>query len=745
MEIMLELETRLAQLEKENKELSLQNEVLVDFIENASIPLHWVDENGIIIWANQAELDALGYSADEYIGRPIQEFHADKEVIGDILIRLTNNQTLINQHATLICKDGSLKNVIINSNVYRKDGKFIHTRCFTRDITSFVGEETRRLLLLEELERSESRLKLAVELTNLGTWEWHPESGELNWSDECRNIYGVPLDVPISFDLFSKLIHPEDHDRVLQGVNQALKSKTGAYEITNRIIRYDDQTVRWIKVKGKVYFDAHKNPTRFIGTVIDFTDDKQIQQKIITSEKLFKSIALNIPKSLIIVIDKDHRFITIEGDIMQKMGYDSSILTGKHPNNIAPLEKYEASKHLYNRVLNGEKFSIERKSETGEDYMVHFVPLKNDYQEIEAGLIIALDITDIKSAEEKSAKLAAIIESTDDAIISKTLKGIITSWNDSAERTFGYTEAEMIGESILKLIPIDRQHEETLILSRLRKGERVEHFETRRLRKDGSLIDVSLTISPVKDPTGKIIGLSKIARDITERKQEEQRKNDFVAIVSHELKTPLTSITGYVQLLLSKARKEANEQNLNILSRTEVQAKKMAVMIQDFLNLAKMEDGKIQLNLQQFNLKNLVDDIAVDSQFNSPKHQLQFLVPNGIMINGDRDKIGQVLINLLSNAIKYSPMGGNITLGAELEGEKVKIYVKDEGLGVSVIHQKRLFDRYYRVNDDRIKSVSGFGIGLYLVSEILRYHQSNIFIKSEEEVGSTFYFSLALA
>ncbi len=165
-----------------------------------------------------------------------------------------------------------------------------------------------------------------------------------------------------------------------------------------------------------------------------------------------------------------------------------------------------------------------------------------------------MDITDLKQAEEKSAKLAAIIESSDDAIISKTLESVITSWNESAERMFGYTADEIIGETIYKLIPPDRQEEEPKILARLKSGERVEHFETKRLRKDGRLIDVSLSISPVKDKQGNIIGLSKIARDITEKKLDETRKNDFIGMASHELKTPLTSLSAIIQVTNGKLK-----------------------------------------------------------------------------------------------------------------------------------------------------------------------------------------------
>ncbi|MEJ5993374.1 PAS domain S-box protein [Pedobacter sp. Du54] len=469
----------------------------------------------------------------------------------------------------------------------------------------------------------------------------------------------------------------------------------------------------------------------------------QTQYNLQQSEKLFKSIALNIPKSLIIVIDKNHRFITIEGDIMEKMGYNSGDYKGKHPTEVAPPERYEATKHLYEKVLAGEKFSTERKSSMSDDtYMVHFIPLKNDAQEVEAGLIIALEITDIKQGEEKSAKLAAIIESSDDAIISKTLESVITSWNESAVRMFGYTADEIIGETIYKLIPLDRQDEEPKILARLKNGDRVEHFETKRLTKSGKLIDVSLSISPVKDKNGQIIGLSKIIRDITFKKQEEQRKNDFVAMVSHELKTPLTTIHSYIQLLLAKSKKEGDDFHIKALSRTEVQTKRMTAMINDFLNVARLEEGEMSIHKKKFEFSLLATEIAQDVQFLTSKHTLQLVGCDTIFIYGDRDKLGQVLNNLLSNAIKYDPDGGIITLGCEKQGNSVKIYVKDKGVGIRPEDQKRLFERFYRAEDDKLKMVSGFGIGLYLVSEILRHHDSKIEVESKEGEGSTFYFSL---
>ncbi|WP_367867279.1 PAS domain S-box protein [Pedobacter sp. WC2423] len=615
------LQGKIAQYEKENKELKLRLAELNDFVENASLPLHWVNAEGIIIWANQAEFVSLGYTKEEYIGFPISNFHADQEVIQDILYRLTNNQTLLNYPARLRCKNGDIKHVLINSSVLWKEDNFVHTRCFTRDITPLIHEQERKAELINELEQNETKLKIAIESTNLGTWEWDPKTNILIWSEECRNVFGYPAAEQITFDEFSEMIYPEDRSNVLQAMHESIESgNSETHHLTYRIYRLDNNEMRWIKVQWRRSFKTDRYASLLIGTT--------------------------------------------------------------------------------------------------------------------------LDITDVKYAEEKSAKLAAIVNSSNDAVISKTLNGIITSWNDSAERTFGYSAAEIIGQPILKLIPPDRQEEEVQILSRLSKGERVNHFETRRITKSGKTIDVSLTISPVKDTDGKIIGLSKIARDITERKQEEQRKNDFVAMVSHELKTPLTALTGYLQLLLMRSKKEGDEFSIKSLIRAEAQTKKMIAMIHDFLSLARMEEGKLQIERRKVELHPLMMEIAEDAKFLTSQHTIKLIDCEGIIINADRDKIGQVLMNLVSNAIKYSPEGGLVTLGCEKQNGKVKIYVSDQGIGISPNDQKRLFERFYRVNNNGIKTVPGFGIGLYLVSEILRYHDSEIRVESEEKAGSVFYFYL---
>lgn len=596
-----------------------------------------------------------------------------------------------------------------------------------------------------ELAENESRLRMAIETANLGTWDYNPATGALFWSDECRDIYGLAPGQNISFMDFADHIYAGDRVRVLDDIKAAMDPRgDGHYKITYRIVRFDSDETRWIKAQGSVFFDEKGQATRFIGTVLDITESKLSQQKIARSEKYFRSIAINIPNSVVIVIDTEHRYLLVEGDLMDKMGYNRNDYEGKHPIELGENERYQANKHLYDRMIAGEKFSVERKAATGESYIVHLIPLKNELDEVEAGLIIALDITEIKQAEEKSAKLGAIVESSDDAIISKTLESVITSWNDSAQRMFGYTADEIIGQTIYKLIPPDRQDEEPRILARLTKGERVEHFETKRVTKEGKLIDVSLTISPVKDRQGNIIGVSKIARNITEKKLEEQRKNDFIGMVSHELKTPLTSLNGIIQVANAKLKNSEDVFLAGAMHKANVQVKRMTSMINGFLNVSRLEAGRMPLEKEVFDIAELLNEIMDETRLVVSTHTISLIGSGHAFLNADRERISSVITNLVSNAVKYSPKGKTIEISYQVNEKAVMVSVKDEGLGIKPADLERIFDRYYRVETSDTRNISGFGIGLYLSAEIIERHNGKIWAESEIGNGSEFYFELPL-
>lgn len=311
-------------------------------------------------------------------------------------------------------------------------------------------------------------------------------------------------------------------------------------------------------------------------------------------------------------------------------------------------------------------------------------------------------------------------------------------WANKAELDMlGYTAEEYIGQ------PIGRFHaEEPIIddlLKRLSADETITDYRSQLICKNGEIKHVLIN-SNVKREGGEFVHTRCFTRDVTPFVEEETRKNDFMAMVSHELKTPLTSMKSYLQVLLEIAKKEGSTFQLNALTRAEIQAQKMTAMIQDFLNLARLEGGGIGLNKSIFDLQQLAEEVAGDAPFLTTSHQVNVVGCENIALEADRDKISQVLNNLLTNAIKYSPKGGPITIGCVKEKGKVKIFVQDEGVGISMEDQERLFERFYRSRDQRIKTISGFGIGLYLVSEFLRYHNSQIAVESAPGAGSTFYF-----
>ena len=295
----------------------------------------------------------------------------------------------------------------------------------------------------------------------------------------------------------------------------------------------------------------------------------------------------------------------------------------------------------------------------------------------------------------------------------------------------------MHAENLLQVLPHPHY-----LLAKLRKGERIQHHETKRLTKAGELRDISLTISPLKDAAGNIIGSSKIARDITDKKQEEQRKTDFVSLISHELKTPLTTLLTYSQLLLLKSEEGKDEFTTTALRKMETQAKRMTSMIGEFLDLARLEEGKFLLRKEVFEIGSLLREVAEGASILAPHHTIVLKNDGTIYVDADKNKITHVLENLVSNAIKYSPEYSSITLSAECINDKVQIAVQDEGVGIAAKDQQKLFERFYRVENDKIKDVKGYGIGLYLVAAFLNLHGSIIKVQSEENSGSTFYFTL---
>ena len=336
--------------------------------------------------------------------------------------------------------------------------------------------------------------------------------------------------------------------------------------------------------------------------------------------------------------------------------------------------------------------------------------------------------------------LAAIVDSSDDAIVSKSLRSIVTSWNQGAMRIFGYTADEMIGQPIDLLFPKDRLHEEVTILERIARGERVEHFETQRVRKDGRVIDVSLTISPIRDRDGKIVGASKIARDITAQKKvqrdlaqayqqlqrADQMKVEFLSTLSHELRTPLSAITGWIQILKENPTAEELSQGIQVIERN---VRAQAQLIEDLLDMSRIEAGKISLDLQRVDLPGIVlsamETVRGAAEAKSIRLTHAFSSVEGVVM-GDRNRLQQVMWNLLTNSIKFTPRQGRVHVVVRRKQSQVEISVADSGQGIAPEFLAQVFDRFQQADASTTRRHGGLGLGLSIVKNLIELHGGTV-------------------
>lgn len=613
-----------------------------------------------------------------------------------------------------------------------------------------------------------------------------------------------------------------------------------------------------------------------------------IEKKLLESEQRFRVLIEN-SSDAIALIDQEAHFLFVSPSTGRIMGYIPHELIGRCVVDFMHPEDFEHhGKKIFADVLQqpGKAITTEfRFRHQNGSWRWLEVVLTNRFTDHAIGAIVAnfRDITERKEADEARLKLAAIVVSSGDAIIGKTLDGIITSWNAAAERMYGYTGDEIVGKPITLLFPLDRQNEFTSIMEQIKKGERIDSYETTRVRKDGTILTVSVTVSPIKNMAGEIMGASAIARDIseqkrleaevrqakqqlevifqhvadgitvqdqsgtiiyvndtgarrsgfssaqemlaldrqtleqhlsrfemkdegghlisltelpafkalqgvrysemviqyldtstgtsswaivkstpifdergqvqlavnifsdiTEQKELEQRKDAFIGMASHELKTPMTSLKGFTQLLRRMFERQGITEPLRYLARMEGQLDRLTKLIKDLLDITKMQTDKLPLRVEAFDLSEFVRETVENTQAMSVTHRLYFERAAHPQVVGDKDRIEQVLINLLSNAVKYSPDAHSVIVRVSADQEYAIVSVQDFGKGIAEVHQQKIFERFYQVSDTEDKPFSGLGIGLYISSQVIKQHQGRIWVESSKGAGATFYFTLPL-
>lgn len=423
--------------------------------------------------------------------------------------------------------------------------------------------------------------------------------------------------------------------------------------------------------------------------------------------------------------------------------FDSFAHNIEHPRLLEDIE----------RVLeSGKPIESEVQAKKGAFYFLRVLPyLANG---VGSGVVLTLiDIGTLKRSEANVRRLSAIVESTSDAILGKDLEGRIIAWNRGAELLYGYSAAEMLGQHVSLLTPPDREREIHEILARIRAGEPVPTFETVRKRRDGTLIDVSLAVSPIYDEFNVVIGASAIARDITERKRAEERvqrtvrqRDQFLAMLSHELRNPLAAMLNAARVLDEPDIEESiKKQSYTVMQR---QARHMARLLDDLLDVSRMRQDKIEMRKEVIDLGKTVESVldAVRPTMRDAMVELEVKPPeHPIIVNADPTRIIQLQVNLLVNAAKYTPSGRRVryALGAE-DGEAV-IRVKDEGIGIASDMLEEIFEPFVQAGHTAERANQGMGLGLALVRSIAKAHGGSVRALSPGlERGSEFVVRLPL-
>ena len=446
--------------------------------------------------------------------------------------------------------------------------------------------------------------------------------------------------------------------------------------------------------------------------------------------------------------------------LCRMLGYDRADLVGQAVADIGHPNEQHADQESLSRLLSGQAQVYSREARVrradGSYLWVNFgVTMEADAQGRPLRFIAVVeDIDERRRLYEASLLLAAIVESSDDAIIAVDLQGVVQSWNDGAQRMLGYSAQEMMGQPIARIIPPDRAEDEPEILERIRRGQKVDHYETVRRDKQGRMIDVSLTVSPIFDHSGRIIGASKISRDISQQKRAElalreadRHKDEFLAVLAHELRNSLAPVRNALQISWLSRDRAVVEDAHGLIER---QLRHMVHLVDDMLDVSRIAQGKLELRCEPVDLLPLLRNALAASRPMIDKRG-QFLdlrLPHEgeVVLDADATRLVQIFQNLLTNASKYTPEGGQIWLEADVEEGQVRVTVRDNGIGIAADMLPRLFTMYTQSSRARDFAQGGLGIGLHLVDRLVRLHGGSVEARSGgTNKGSRFSVTLPLA
>lgn len=614
---------------------------------------------------------------------------------------------------------------------------------------------TERVTGYRKVEESEARFRLAQEAAEIGTWEWDPVENRRTLSVQMHRMNGTDPNASDEeiFKTWASRVHPVDWPHV--NLAMAECQRTGVLDLEYRY-EHPEMGLRYHYARGRRMMGT----SRFFGVVSDITDRKRVEQSLSQREEEFRSLADAMPQLVWMADAKGYvhwfnqRWYDYTGTTPdQNCGWGwQSVHDPKHlPDVVARWKASLDTGNPFEMV-----FPLRSKEGSYKPFLTRAVPLRDSGGSITRWFGTNTDISGefeirrqieqsqakLQTALSASQRLAAIVASSDDAIIGKDLKGIVTSWNPCAERMFGYTSDEMMGTSIKRIIPPDVFADEDRIMSAVARGERTEHFETFRIRKDGERIEVSLTLSPVFDEAGRIAGVASISRDISQQKKVEKALHTserlasvgrLAATIAHEINNPLEAVTNLVFLAQNAA---SDEEARAFLAQAQQELARVALLTKQTLGFYRENKGAREMTLGELVVP-LVSVFSARARNKQVSIETEFRQNPALV--GIPGEIRQLFANLLNNSIDAVRDRGQILIrvseAREHGGKRrrgARLIVCDNGPGIPQEVRRKLFEPFFTTKRD-----VGTGLGLWVCMNILRNHEGSIRVRSSTRPGTS--------
>ena len=613
-------------------------------------------------------------------------------------------------------------------------------------VIAIATEVTELVTIKNQIEEAEARARLAVDVVGLGTFDLDLLTGEMITSKQFANIFG--FEEPVTRQQYIRAFHIEDITVRLNAHKEAIVTGKLLYEA--RVI-WKDQSIHWVRVEGKVFYDAEGTAYRIIGTLLDTTAQRKLMEE---QRKLISLVDNSVDLVSILNLNGINAYINEAGRKLLGFETEEEVYTTPVANLHTPEHFEQVQKEVIPTVMNEGKWSgtmMVRHLKTGEIFPVFNNCFRIDDPVSGAPIAVGAVMRDMrpelaaKEALAESEKLLRNITSaTPTALWMSDANGQITyvnkTWLDWTATAF----EDNLGAGWLQ--PVIEEDRRKIIskLSDQLSSKKLFEAEFRILHADKTIHWCIASGQPQYNTEGKFAGYIGACVDITEQKILQQQKDDFIGIASHELKTPVTSIKGYAQVLEKMLLKKGDTKEAAMMSRMDNQIKRLTLLIGDLLDVTKINQGKLQFNEAPFDFNPMVSELVEDLQRTTEKHILvQELQPTG-QVYGDKERISQVIANLITNAIKYSPNNEKIVIRTSIHNDEVKLCVEDHGIGIAEDKVGRVFEQFYRVSGDMQHTFPGLGLGLYISSEIIKRAGGRIWVTSREGEGSTFCFALPL-